>query len=178
MRQPMFSICTLLFGTLCTSCRSNDLLMSSTVQTLDLNLYMGTWYEIARFDHPFERGLVGCTANYRLQENGMVKVINSGYKNTLNGEYKESVGKAKRPDNSEPGKLKVAFFLNFYADYYVLELADDYRYALIGSKSSKYLWILSRTPVMAQSDIDLLLSKAAQRGYDTTLLTWVEQATD
>lgn len=161
------------FGGLC-AC-SNEHLNTSTVAELDLNRYVGKWYEIARFDHRFERGLVGCTATYTLQENGFIKVVNAGYKKTLDGKYTESVGKARRSDENNPGKLEVAFFANFYADYYVLELADDYRYALVGSKSDKYLWILSRTPQMSESDLDFVLKRAQERGYNMNKLIWVEQ---
>ena len=112
------------------SCGSTDI-DNSTVPELDLNRYIGQWYEIARFDHPFERGLVGCTANYSLNSDGTIKVVNAGYKKTLDGKYDESIGKARRPDESKPGKLEVAFFMNFYAPYYVMELAEDYRYVLV-----------------------------------------------
>lgn len=84
-----------------------------TVSNLDLNRYMGLWYEIARFDHSFERNLTGVTAEYRLQENGKIQVINSGHKDSLNGELKRAKGKAKQPNPAEPGKLKVSFFLFF-----------------------------------------------------------------
>ena len=153
---------------------SNEQLNNSTVSELDLNRYVGKWYEIARFDHIFERGLVGCTANYTLQDNGYIKVVNAGYKKTLDGKYDESVGKARRPNEDEPGELEVAFFANFYADYYVLELASDYRYVLVGSKTDKYLWILSRTPQMEQVDLDFLLKRAKERGYNIDKLIWVE----
>lgn len=153
---------------------SNEQLNNSTVSELDLNRYIGKWYEIARYDHIFERGLVGCTANYTLQDNGYIKVVNAGYKKTLDGKYDESVGKARRPNEDEPGKLEVAFFANFYADYYVLELAPDYRYALVGSKTDRYLWILSRTPQMEQVDLDFLLKRAKERGYNIDKLIWVE----
>lgn len=155
------------------SCGQTEI-VTNTVPELDIERYMGSWYEIARFDHRFERGLVGCMANYELQSDGKVKVTNTGYKNSLDGKFKESVGKAYRPDDNVPGKLKVSFFLNFYSEYNVLELAPDYRYALIGSKSDSYLWILSRTPELSQDDLDFLLGSAKARGYDTSKLIWVE----
>lgn len=103
-----------------------------------------------------------------------LKVTNTGYRKVPDGKFKESVGKAYRPDDNVPGKLKVSFFLNFYSEYNVLELAPDYRYALIGSKSDSYLWILSRTPELSQDDLDFLLGSAKARGYDTSKLIWVE----
>ncbi len=118
----------------------------TTVKQLDLERYLGTWYEIARFDHRFERGLVGVTANYSLRDDGKIKVVNEGYKKTLDGKHDVAVGKAKTTD--DPGRLKVSFFWIFYADYLVLELGENYQWALIGSTSDKYLWILSRTPIL------------------------------
>ena len=162
----------LLFGMF--SCKQTEI-VSKTVPELDIERFMGPWYEIARFDHSFERGLVGCKANYTLQSDGMVKVTNTGYKNSFDGKYKESVGKAYRPDDMEPGRLKVSFFMNFYSDYNVLELSPDYRFALIGSKTDDYLWILSRTPQLPKADLDFLLKSAQSRGYDTSKLIWVEQ---
>lgn len=156
------------------SCSSLDNIDRSTVQQLDLNRYSGQWYEIARMDHSFEKGLVGCTAQYSIQKDGSIKVINAGFKNSLDGKYKVSEGKAKRPDANEPGKLKVSFFLWFYSDYNVLELANDYRYVLVGSKSADYLWILSRSPQMDPNDLHYLLECAQQRGYDTDKLIWVK----
>jgi apolipoprotein D and lipocalin family protein len=147
----------------------------STVKELDLERYMGTWYEIARFDHSFERDLVGVTAYYELRPDGKITVINAGYKNSFEGKYKTAKGKAKQPNPNEPGKLKVAFFLFFYADYFILELDKDYQWVLIGSSSEKYLWILSRTPQPERETLDEILEKARERGYDTDKLIWVEQ---
>jgi lipocalin len=144
-----------------------------TVKELDLNRYLGTWYEIARFDHRFERGLVGVTATYSLRDDGKIKVLNQGQKNSLDGELSVAEGKAKL--TGDPGKLKVSFFWIFYADYFVLELDNDYQWALIGSRSDKYLWILSRTPQLEDNVKNLILHKAAKRGYDTSKLIWVEQ---
>ncbi|WP_321331735.1 TIGR01777 family oxidoreductase [uncultured Bacteroides sp.] len=147
-----------------------------TVDELDLNRYMGKWYEIARFDHRFERNMVGVTAEYMLLPDGKVRVENSGYKNDFDGKHSVSVGKAKLPDLNRPGKLKVAFFLWFYGDYYVLELdKEHYGYALIGSSSDNYLWILSRTPQLSDEVKHYLLERAERRGYDVSKLIWVKQ---
>lgn len=148
----------------------------NVVKELDIERYLGNWYEIARFDHKFERGLVGVTANYSLRDDGKIKVINSGFKNTLDGKFSEAIGKAKIPNpENEPSKLKVSFFLFFYGDYYVLELDDNYEWAVIGSSSDKYLWILSRTPQIDDELYKQLLSKLTKRGYDITKLIKVEQ---
>jgi lipocalin len=103
---------------------------------------MGKWYEIARFENRFERNLTRVTAEYTLLSGNKIRVVNSGY---LNGELNVSEGKAYVPDPDTPGKLKVAFFLWFYSDYYILELDEvNYNYVLIGSSKNNYLWILSR----------------------------------
>ena len=150
----------------------------TTVKQLDLERYMGTWYEIARFNHPFERNLEGVTATYKLRPDGKITVINQGYKNSLNGKLKRARGKAKQPNPDEPGKLKVSFFLFFYADYNILELDSNYQWVLIGSSTDKYLWILSRTPQPDQQTLNTILEKAKQRGYDTSKLIWVKQKTN
>lgn len=169
-------ILTILLFLTCIGMQSSNKIDLTTVKQVDLNRYMGTWYEIARFDHSFERGLVGVTATYTLLPGNKIQVINKGYKNTLSGKESVAKGKAKVPDPNEPGKLKVSFFLWFYADYYILELDEEnYSYALIGSSSDKYLWILSRTPILPENTLNRLLEKARKRGYDTDNLIFVPQ---
>lgn len=151
----------------------------TTIGQLDLSRYMGRWYEIARFDHLFERGLSNVTATYTLLPDGKVRVENAGYQTGKNDNdhFKRAVGRAKMPDTTQPGKLKVAFFLWFYADYYILELDKaGYKYALIGSSSDKYLWILSRTPSLPDEIKETLLANATHRGYDTSNLLWTDQS--
>lgn len=146
---------------------------NSPVASFDLSKYLGTWYEIARFDHVFERGLDNVTAEYLLRDDGKVDVINSGWKGE---KYKVADGKARQPDPSgDPAHLEVSFFLNFYSDYNVLMLDDLYQVALIGSKSPKYLWILSRSPQISDIVIDSVIEEAESRGYDTSKLIWVNQ---
>jgi lipocalin len=149
---------------------------NSTVSGVDLNRYLGKWYEVARFDHSFERGLTGTTATYSLRPDGKIKVLNEGYKNSLDGKHKVAEGKAKIPDPNDLSKLKVAFFLNFYADYFIMELDQvNYQYALIGSSSSKFLWMLSRTPVLPDDIYNMLVDKAKKRGYAVENLIKVPQ---
>jgi apolipoprotein D and lipocalin family protein len=148
----------------------------TVVKELDLEKYLGTWYEIARYDHRFERGLVGVTANYSMRDDGKIKVLNSGYKGGLLGEFSEAIGKAKIPDpENEPAKLKVSFFWIFYGDYYVLELDENYQWVIIGSSSDDYLWILNRTPQMDNNVYHQCLDKLTKRGYDVSGLIKVEQ---
>lgn len=145
-----------------------------TVGSLDINRYEGLWYEIARYENSFERGMTRVTATYTLCSDGRIRVENAGYKN---GVRKRAVGRAYCPDIREPGKLKVSFFLWFYSDYYVLELDEEnYSYALVGSSSDKYLWILSRTPSLSPRITDRLLSLAKSRGYDVSRLLFSSDA--
>ena len=145
-----------------------------TVTRFNLSDYLGTWYEIARFDHSFERGMENVTAEYLLRDDGKVDVINSGWRD---GEYKVAVGKAKQPDPTGfPAHLMVSFFLFFYNDYNVLMLDDEYQLSLVGSKSPDYLWILSRTPFVDEAVLAPVLQEARKRGYDTTKLIWVDQS--
>lgn len=146
---------------------------NSPIDDLDLYRYLGVWYEIARFDHSFERGMDNVTAEYLLRDDGKVDVINSGWKD---GKYKVADGKARQPEpETDPAHLEVSFFLFFYSDYNVLMLDDDYQVALVGSGSPKYLWILSRTPAVSTEVLDAVLKEASERGYDTSKLIWVDQ---
>ncbi len=158
----------------CTKTQS-QMIDKTTVKELDLNRYLGKWYEIARFPHSFEKNLVGVTATYRLKDDGMIEVLNEGFKNTLDGERSKAIGKAKIPNKLEPGKIKVSFFWIFYADYYVLELDENYQYAMIGSSSDKYFWILCRTAQMDPAVYNVLLDKASKRGYNLEKLYNVPQ---
>jgi apolipoprotein D and lipocalin family protein len=151
---------------------------TENTDTFNLGKYMGTWYEIARFDHRFERNLQNVTATYKLMPNGKVQVINKGNDQTVNGPQKTAIGKAK-VKSLEKRHLRVSFFWIFYSDYKILELDPDYKYALIGSKSPNYFWILSRTPQLSDSIRTQLIQKAELLGYDTQKLIWVEhQKTD
>ncbi len=142
---------------------------TSTVEVFDLERYTGLWYEIARFDNRFERGLECVTAEYTLNDGGKSEVVNRGY-NAEREEWQQSRGKARRTDNE--GQLQVSFFLWFYSDYNILELSDDYSWALVGSSKPDYLWILSRTPVLDDSTLDRILHLARQRGYPTENLIY------
>lgn len=162
-----------LFG--CTPCNGEKgvEIDNSTVNSFNLNRFLGRWYEIARYDHRFERGMTHVTADYSLREDGKISVVNRGIKD---GEAKEAIGKAKQPDPTHfPGKLKVSFFLWFYSDYYVLEVDEDYQYAVVGSSTDKYLWILSRTPELPYYVVSELIDRLQKRGYNTEKLVWVEQ---
>lgn len=149
----------------------------TTVKVLNLQRYLGKWYEIARFNHWFEKGLQGVTAEYSMRPDGKIKVLNCGHKHTLQGKKTCSTGKARLPKDGQSGKLEVTFFLFFYSDYNIMELDPDYNWVLVGSSTDKYLWILSRTPQLPKDTLDYLLKKAQSRGYDTSKLIFVQQQT-
>jgi len=173
----LITISFVLVGFTCTSTKNQETVIDKTVvKELDLQKYLGKWYEIARYNHKFERGLVGVTATYSIRDDGKIKVLNSGYKKSLDGKFSQATGKAFVPDpEKEPAKLKVSFFWNFYGDYFVLELDKDYQWALVGSSLDKYLWILSRTPQLDEDLFNKLLDKIKSRGYDISKLIIVEQ---
>ncbi len=145
----------------------------TTVPSLDLPRYMGTWYEIARLETRFEQGLDRVQARYELRPGGRVSVLNSGV-DVRTGERREAHGKARTTPT--PGRLQVSFFWFFYSDYNVLALGDDYEWSLVGSRRSKYLWILSRTPTLPSATLDRILQLARRRGYDTDKLLFVGQS--
>lgn len=147
---------------------------NSTVDEFDLSRYLGVWYEVARYNHSFERGMDNTMAEYILQDDGKVFVLNTGWKN---GKFKVAEGKAKYKDpDGHPGALKVSFFLFFYSEYNVMMVDENYQISLVGSKSENYLWILSRTPVPDPDLLSMVLEEAARRGYDTSKLIWVDQS--
>lgn len=143
---------------------------NSVVTYFDLNRFLGSWYEIARFDHRFERGMEQTKATYTLREDGKVDVLNTGLKG---GKHSEAKGVAKLTDT--PSLLRVSFWGPFYSDYRIMLLDNDYQYALIGSGSDDSLWILSRTPQISDKTKSQILAEAQKRGYDTDKLIWVKQ---
>jgi lipocalin len=156
-----------LFG----ACDASSKVDNSTVKSVDLNRYLGSWYEIAKFDHSFERGLDYAMARYTLRDDGKIDVLNTGIKD---GRAKDAKGIAKTTD--VPGLLRVSFFGPFFSDYRIMMLDEDYQYVLVGGSTDKYLWILSRTPVLDDATKSLILAEADRRGYDTSKLIWVKQS--
>jgi apolipoprotein D and lipocalin family protein len=144
------------------------------VADFQLDRYLGKWYEIARLDHSFERGLIRVTADYSLREDGSVRVINRGY-SVKEHEWKEAEGKATFVQNPDVGFLKVSFFGPFYGSYVVFELDhENYRYALVSGPDKSYLWLLARTPEIDRQLRDRLIRRAASLGFDTDELILVE----
>lgn len=146
------------------------------VRPFDLDRYLGTWYEIARLDHRFERGLDNVSALYERNADGSVRVINRGYARAT-GEWEEAVGKASLAGAADEAYLKVSFFGPFYAAYVVFELErENYRYAFVTSSDRSYLWLLSRTPVVSAAVLAEFRAQATALGFKLDELIIVDQS--
>ena len=145
------------------------------VDHFNLDRYLGKWYEIARLDHSFERGLSKVSASYSLRDDGGIRVINRGY-DAKKQKWKDAEGKAYFVNGADQGFLKVSFFGPFYGAYIVVEFDhENYQYSLVSGPDRSYLWILSRTPQMDPVTLKRLVEKAAALGFDTGKLIFVEQ---
>lgn len=142
-----------------------------TVAHVDLERYLGKWYEIARYDHSFERGCSEVEAIYTKRDDGMIGVLNRCFIKD-NNKTKEAHGRAKVVDEETNSKLKVTFFWPFYGNYWIIELAEDYRFVVVSEPKKEYFWILSRTPVMEQADLDGILERTTALGFDARKLIW------
>jgi apolipoprotein D and lipocalin family protein len=143
------------------------------VSDFELERYLGRWYEIARLDHRFERGLTAVTAEYSRRDDGGVRVVNRGYDADA-GEWQSATGKAYFVDAPDTGRLKVSFFGPFYGAYNVIALDEDYRWAMVAGPSLDYLWILARTPALDDAVVSRLVDQAARLGFATGELIFVD----
>ena len=145
------------------------------VKGFELDRYLGRWYEIARLDHSFERGLTHVTADYSIRKDGGVRVLNRGYSEKKHA-WKTAEGKAYFVKDPDQGYLKVSFFGPFYGSYVIFELdQQDYQYSIISGPKQSYLWILARKPQIEPELRQKLISRAAALGFDTTKLVFPEQ---
>jgi apolipoprotein D and lipocalin family protein len=143
------------------------------VEDFNVERYLGTWYEIARLDHRFERGLTKVTARYTLRDDGGIDVVNRGYR-ADDGTWEQAEGRAYFIADADIGRLKVSFFGPFYGAYNVFELDEDYQHALVAGPNRSYLWILARQPELAPATLDQLKERIADAGYDPSELIMVE----
>lgn len=143
------------------------------VKSVDLQRYLGRWYEIARYEQSFQKGCEGVTADYALRPDGSIEVINRCRK--PGGKKSEARGRAKVVDDQTNAKLKVSFFGPFYGDYWVLDHADDYSWSIVGEPSGRYLWILNRQAAPEEAEVQRLINRAKSLGYDTSMLLRTEQ---
>jgi apolipoprotein D and lipocalin family protein len=142
------------------------------VRGFDLDRYLGKWYEIARLDHSFERGLEQVTAEYSLRDDGGVRVVNRGF-DTAKDAWDEAVGKAYFVEDEDLGYLKVSFFGPFYGSYIVFELDPDYRHAFISGPDRSYLWLLARTPEVDPAVLERFRARASELDFDLSELVLV-----
>jgi len=146
------------------------------VKTFQLPAYLGKWYEIARLDHSFERGMSSVTATYSMLSDGGVKVLNKGFKEDSQ-EWGEAEGKAYFVDSLDVGHLKVSFFGPFYGSYIIFELdTTNYQYAFISGMNTDYLWLLARTPTVSNELITHFVNSASELGFNTDQLIFVDQS--
>jgi apolipoprotein D and lipocalin family protein len=139
-------------------------------KSVELNRYLGRWYELARYEAPFQKGCEAVTADYSLRDDSSITVVNSCRKGGIDGKVEQATGKAKLVKNSNGAKLKVSFFGPFYGDYWVLDRADDYSWSIVGEPSGRYLWILTRSAKPDPSVHALLEAQVKAMGYDWSLV--------
>ena len=144
----------------------------TAVTPFDVQRYAGRWYELARLDHAFERGMTDVTATYTAQADGSVRVVNRGYASAT-GQWREAVGKALFTGAPTTGSLKVSFFGPFYGGYHVAALDPDYRWALVLGPDTNYCWILARDKHLPAAQRDAIVARAQALGVDTSALIWV-----
>jgi apolipoprotein D and lipocalin family protein len=145
------------------------------VNNFDLNRYLGTWYEIARLDHRFERGLNNISADYTMNTNNSIKVINKGW-NVTDQKWEQAEGKAYFVEQHDIGRLKVSFFGPFYGGYNIIDLdKKNYSYAMVTGPDKSYFWILSRTKQLPKATLDALINRAKVLGFPVDKFIFVNQ---
>ena len=141
-----------------------------TVTSVELDRYVGQWYEIASYTHRFQEGCVGSRATYTLRDDGKITVVNECYDKSFSGKLRSVKGKAWVVDRETNARLKVSFFWPFAGDYWIIDLGRNYEYAVVGHPNRKYLWILSRTPEMDEEVYQEILSRLQEQEYDIAKL--------
>ena len=141
-----------------------------TVERVELDRYLGTWYEIASYPQRFQKGCTGTTATYSLRDDGRIDVLNRCRKDALDGKLDEANGLARVVDDKSNAKLEVSFFRPFWGDYWIIDLGQDYEYAVVGHPGRDFLWILSREPQMSDAAYQAIITRLEEQQYDTTRL--------
>jgi len=145
------------------------------VKNFDATRYLGKWYEVARLDHSFERGMQNVTARYSVRKDGGINVINRGF-DVKSKKWNEAEGKAYFVEDRNTGHLKVSFFGPFYGSYIVFQLGEDYEYALVTSTNKSYFWLLSRSPTIDRELKGRLVTQVADLGFDAQALIFVDHS--
>ncbi len=156
--------------TACMTMNGKGMKPLETVSFVDLDRYVGQWYEIARYHHRFQEGCVGSRATYTMRDDGRITVVNECYDKSFSGKLRSVKGKAWVVDPDSNARLKVSFFWPFAGDYWIIDLGRDYEYAVVGHPDRKYLWILSRTPVLDEKVYQDILARLHMQEYDTAKL--------
>lgn len=168
------AFCFVLFGSVLASGCTNVPDKVTPVTPFELSRYLGTWHEIARLDHSFERGLTQVTAEYSLREDGGVSVLNKGY-DSAKERWKTADGKAYFVGDSNTGRLKVSFFGPFYGGYNIAKLDEDYQIALVVGPNLKYAWLLARKPQLTKAECAPYLAEAERIGIAVEQLIWLSK---
>jgi apolipoprotein D and lipocalin family protein len=159
----------------CMATAANAQAPLEVVGSVDLDRYLGKWYEVASYPAWFAKNCTAVTAEYSLREDAGIRVVNRCRKGSLDGKLKEAKGRAKVVDSQTNARLKVSFFGPFWGDYWIVDLDPDYRWAVVGEPKRKYLWILSRTPTLDKDTLEGILSRLPEKGYDIERLQWTPQ---
>ncbi len=170
--RGVISLCGLVFVAGCALTTTERLRLPplETVAHVELSRYLGTWYEIANFPQSFQRGCTATTATYTLRSDGDIDVLNRCREGSLDGEEKSALGRARVVEHSAGAKLEVTFFRPFWGDYWIIDLAEDYSYAVVGHPGRDYLWILARTPTMTEATYLGIVARLQAQDYETSRL--------
>jgi apolipoprotein D and lipocalin family protein len=174
LTQYLAAACIALITSACatTTTERRDLPPLETVERVELSRYLGKWYEIASFPQSFQEGCTATTATYTLRDDGEIDVLNRCHKGKPTGELDVSEGRARVVDKKTNAKLEVSFFGPFWGEYWIIQLDDDYQWAVVGHPSRDYLWILSRTPTLPDTTYEAIIARLKQQGYETERLVW------
>lgn len=175
MRSILFPLGAAAMLAGCASAPSGNDSVPEPAKPVELERYVGRWYELARYENRFEKGCEGVTADYTAQPDGSIGVVNTCREGSPDGKASTAEGHAEVVPGSQGAKLKVTFFWPFAGDYWVLDRGDDYDWAIVGEPSGTYLWILSRDPTPGKDVLDAHLQRARALGYDLNLVRLVQQ---
>ena len=173
--RPAISLLLWFLLLLLASCATRGGVPPAVVPQVDLNRYMGVWYEIARFPFQVQEGCFATTATYALRPDGTVSVLNQCRKGSFEGQLSTAEGTARVVDATTNAKLTVTFFWPFSGDYWIIDLGKDYEYAVVSVPSRQYLWILSRTPVLSEGVYNTILERLSGQGFDVRRLVKTPQ---
>jgi len=174
MKIPVLLTGLALLLTACVSGPSGNPRPPQPAKAVELDRYLGKWYEVARYDMKFQKGCEAVTAEYSKRPDGMIRVLNTCHDGAVDGPVRTAEGKARVVDTVTNAKLKVSFFGPFWGDYWVMDHAEDYSWSIVGEGSGKYLWLLTRKPP-TESEREALTARARALGYDVTMLRPTKQ---